>query len=193
MLVSFKYCRYSCNRLLSTMANALPNAMNKSMIEFICSARQRLETVRHCSGTMAATFPANTLAALKMGLRTHCLWLLKPVFTVYNKVIRWVEKRPKKILEHKLYPSLGMYYLCFWKDVGYSDQDVEEWKPADYAMQFPGLVEDYRKVCGPRLGCEHCISPIGVTWFPETCACGNLGNNMCVWHLKLPVKTCTLF
>ena len=48
----------------------------------------------------------------------------------------------------------------------YADQDVEEWKPADYAMQFHGLVEDYRKVCGPRLGCEDCISPIGVTWFP---------------------------
>ena len=36
----------------------------------------------------------------------------------YNKVMRRTEKRPKKILEHKLYPSLGMYYLCFWKDVG---------------------------------------------------------------------------
>ena len=60
----YKYCRYSCICLLSTMANTLPNAMNKSMIEFVCSARQRLETVRHCSGTMAATFPANTLAAV---------------------------------------------------------------------------------------------------------------------------------
>ena len=64
MIVSFKYCRYSCNRLLSTMANTLPNAMNKSLIEFICLAQQRLETVRQCSGTMAATFPANTLAAV---------------------------------------------------------------------------------------------------------------------------------
>ena len=102
----------------------------------------------------------------------------------YNNVMRRVEKRPKRILEHKLYPSLGMSYLCFWTDVGYADQDVEEWKPADYAtcMQFPGLVEDYRKVCGPslRLGCEHCISPIGVTWFPETCSCANWGNHMCV-------------
>ena len=54
----------------------------------------------------------------------------------YNKVMRRVEKRPKKILEHKLYPSLGMalYYLCFWSYVGYADHDVEEWKPADYAM-----------------------------------------------------------
>lgn len=98
----------------------------------------------------------------------------------YNKVMKRVVKRPKKILQHKLYPSLGMYYLCFWSDVGYADQDVEEWKPADYAMQFPGLVEDYRKVCGPSVGCEHCILPIGVTWFPETCSCGNLGNHMCV-------------
>ena len=61
--MSFKYRVYSCNRLLSTMANTLPNAMNKSMVEFISSARQRLETVRHCSGTMAAAFPAHTLAA----------------------------------------------------------------------------------------------------------------------------------
>ena len=40
----------------------------------------------------------------------------------YNKIMRRVEKRPKKILEHKLYPSLGMtlYYLCFWSDVGYA-------------------------------------------------------------------------
>ena len=64
MVMSFKYRSYSCNCLLSTMANTLPNAMNKSMVEFISSARQRLETVRHCSGTMAATFPAHTLAAL---------------------------------------------------------------------------------------------------------------------------------
>ena len=74
----------------------------------------------------------------------------------YNKLMRRVEKWPKKTLEHKLYghlyPSVGMYYLCVWKDVGYADQDVEERKPADYATQFPGLVEDYRKVCGPMLG-----------------------------------------
>ena len=64
VVLSFKYRVYSCNRLLSTMANTLPNAMNKSVVEFISSARQRLETVRHCSGTMAATFPAHTLAAV---------------------------------------------------------------------------------------------------------------------------------
>ena len=45
------------------MASTLLNAMNKSVIEFICSARQRLETVRHCSGAMAAAFPVRTLAA----------------------------------------------------------------------------------------------------------------------------------
>ena len=55
-------------------------------------------------------------------------------------------KSPKKILDHRKYPSLGMYYLCLWSDVGYADQDIEEWKPADYALQFEGLVEDYRKV-----------------------------------------------
>ena len=41
----------------------------------------------------------------------------------YNKVMKRVVKRPKKILAHKLYPSLGMYHLCFWTDVGYADQD----------------------------------------------------------------------
>ena len=86
----------------------------------------------------------------------------------YNKIMRRVEKRPKKILEHTVpFPGCVPGYLCFWSDVGYADQDVEAWKPADYAMQFPGLVEDYRKVCEPRLGCEHCLSPIGVTWLPE--------------------------
>ena len=65
-----------------------------------------------------------------------------------------------------------MYDLCFWSDVGYADHDDEEWKPADYVMQFPGLVEDYRKVCEPGLGCAHCITPIGATWFPKTCAYG---------------------
>ena len=45
----------------------------------------------------------------------------------YNTVMRRVVKRPKKIhvLQHQLYSSnsLGMYYLCFWSDVGYADQD----------------------------------------------------------------------
>ena len=48
----------------------------------------------------------------------------------YNKVVRRVVKRPTKILQHQLYahPSLGvtLYYLCFWLDVGYADQDEEE-------------------------------------------------------------------
>ena len=39
--------------------------------------------------------------------------------------------------------------------MGYADQVEEEWKPAGYAMQFPGLTENYRKVCEPGLGCEH--------------------------------------
>ena len=62
----------------------------------------------------------------------------------YNKVMRRVVKRPTKILQHQLYPSLGMCYLCFWPDVGYANQDEEGRKPAEYAMQFPGPVEDYR-------------------------------------------------
>ena len=27
-----------------------------------------------------------------------------------------------------------------------AQEHIEEWKPADYALQFEGLVEDYRKV-----------------------------------------------
>ena len=64
----------------------------------------------------------------------------------YNKVMVRVVKRPKKMLQHQSYPCLGMalYYLHFLSDVGYyADQDEEECKPADYAMQFPRLVEDY--------------------------------------------------
>ena len=121
---------------------------------------------------------------MKMGLWAHSLWLLKPAFTTINKVMRRTAKRPKNILERKPRPSLGMCYLCFWSDVGYRCADryqhVKEWKPAGHVMQLSGLVEDQRGVCGPRLGCGHCISPIGVTWFPAagTCSCGNLGNHM---------------
>ena len=64
----------------------------------------------------------------------------------YSRVMKRNEKRPKKVLDHKVYPTLGVWYLCIWSDVGYAGQDVEEWKPADYAMQFHGLVETYRQV-----------------------------------------------
>jgi hypothetical protein len=64
----------------------------------------------------------------------------------YSNVTKIRERRPTTILKHMRYGALGMYYLCFWTDVGYAGQDTEEWKPIDYAMQFPGLVEDYRKV-----------------------------------------------
>lgn len=64
----------------------------------------------------------------------------------YSKEMKKNEKRPKKVLDHKMWPTLGVWYLCLWSDVGYAGQDVEEWKPADYAMQFEGLVETYRQV-----------------------------------------------
>lgn len=64
----------------------------------------------------------------------------------YNKIMHIFTKRPTKILKHMDYPALGRYYLLFWHDVGYADQDIEEWKPSDFALQFEGLVEEYRKV-----------------------------------------------
>ena len=64
----------------------------------------------------------------------------------YAKATQTRERRPTKIIGHMDYQTLGRHYLCFWSDVGYADQDIEEWKAADYAMQFEGLVEDYRKV-----------------------------------------------
>ena len=64
----------------------------------------------------------------------------------YSRVTEQRERRPKTILSHEDYPSLGRYYLCLWSDVGYAGQDREEMKPPDYVMQFDGLLEDYRKV-----------------------------------------------
>ena len=74
----------------------------------------------------------------------------------YNKVMQIYSKRPTKILKHVDYPALGRYYLLFWHDVGYADQDIEEWKPSDFALQFDGLVEEYRKVhtCITYLTCD---------------------------------------
>ena len=90
--------------------------------------------------------------------------------------MRRVVKRPQKILQHKLHPSLGRYYFCFWPDVGYADQDVEEWKPADYATQFPGLVKDYRKVCGP----------VRVWTLYLTNWCHLVSQNMLMWQFGKP-------
>ena len=55
------------------------------------------------------------------------------------------EKKPKKITAHKDSRALGRSYLCLWSDVGYAGQDYSLWKPEDYVMQFPGLLEDYKK------------------------------------------------
>ena len=60
------------------------------------------------------------------------------------------EKRPTKILDHKDFNTLGRHYLLLWHDVGYADQDIEEWYPANYAKTFEGLVEDYCKVSMPH-------------------------------------------
>ena len=34
----------------------------------------------------------------------------------------------------------------WWHDVGYGGQDIQEWKPLDYCLKFPGLIEDYQAV-----------------------------------------------
>ena len=78
MVVSFKYCRCSCNYLLSTMTTTLPMTMNKTVIENIDAARQRLETARHGCGTMAATFPDYTLAASALPLGSSSAVLAPP-------------------------------------------------------------------------------------------------------------------
>lgn len=71
----------------------------------------------------------------------------------YARVTKQNERRPKEILSHEDWPSLGRYYLCRWTDVGYGGQDIEEAKPADYVMQFHGLLEDYRKVFPMHVAC----------------------------------------
>ena len=68
----------------------------------------------------------------------------------YEKENGRKDKRPTKVLSHKDYPSLGRYYLLLWHDVGYADQDIEEWKPADFALKFDGLVQDYLKGNSPH-------------------------------------------
>ena len=67
----------------------------------------------------------------------------------YSSQKGYSEKRPTKILDHKEYPNLGMYCLLLWHDVGYNDQDIEDWHPADFARSFEGLVENYRKLSEP--------------------------------------------
>ena len=64
----------------------------------------------------------------------------------YQRVTKQVEQRPKKILDHRAFKSLGLYYFCLWSDVGYGGQNIQEWKPKDCVMQFDGLLEDYRQV-----------------------------------------------
>jgi len=74
----------------------------------------------------------------------------------YNKVMQISLKPPTKSLKHVDTPALHISYLLFWHDVGYADQDIEEWKPSDFALQFDGLVEEYRKVhtCITYLTCD---------------------------------------
>ena len=74
MVVPFKYCRYSYNRLLSTLATTLPMAMSKTVIGNIDAARRRLETARHGCDTLAATFPSTTLAAERALLWDRNCW-----------------------------------------------------------------------------------------------------------------------
>ena len=82
----------------------------------------------------------------------------------YTRVTKRHERRPNKILQHQDYPQLGRYYLLLWHDPGYGGQDVEEWKPADFALQFDGLVEDYRKVWYRH--CMHLLPLLISCWYP---------------------------
>ena len=67
----------------------------------------------------------------------------------YRKARGIKEKRPTKILAHDDFGKQGRHYQLLWHDVGYADQDITEWHPADYARTFEGLVEDYKKVFHP--------------------------------------------
>ena len=39
--------------------------------------------------------------------------------------------------------KVGKFYVCFYRDVGYADQDIERAHPEDYLRQFPGFTESY--------------------------------------------------
>ena len=65
----------------------------------------------------------------------------------YRKEMGVHPKKPTKILDHKDYPALGRYYLLLWHDVGTgTDQDIEDWFSADFALTFNDLVFNYHKV-----------------------------------------------
>ena len=84
--------------------------MNKSVIERITAARQRLETVRHCSGTMAVTFPDYTLAAV-MGPDLSDPIVLLSEQRKYAKEIR--EYMTLYSLHRLLYDDIHLYIFLF--------------------------------------------------------------------------------
>jgi len=52
-------------------------------------------------------------------------------------------KRPHKILSQVIGKTVGKFYVCLYRDVGYADQDIERTHPEDYLRQFPGFIESY--------------------------------------------------
>jgi len=87
----------------------------------------------------------------------------------YEEEFGRLDKRPRKILKHTDYPTLGRHYLLLWSDRGYAGQDIEEWKPADYAKKFEGLVENYYLVSRPCLSAFCASMCLGIPSFYMQC------------------------
>jgi hypothetical protein len=68
-------------------------------------------------------------------------------------------KRPHKILSQVTGKAVGKFYVCVYRDVGYSDQDIERTHPEDYLRQFPGFIESYEAVSGipPTVYCHRAV------------------------------------
>ena len=57
-------------------------------------------------------------------------------------------KRPYKILSQVTGKTVGKFYVCLYRDVGYADQDIQKTHPENYLRQFPGFIESYEAVSG---------------------------------------------
>ena len=68
-------------------------------------------------------------------------------------------KRPYKILSQVTGKTVGKFYICLYRDVGYADQDIERTHPEDYLRQFPGFIESYEAVSGipPIVYCHRAV------------------------------------
>ena len=102
------------------------------------SSRARLRNAKNLSHEEDSTFFSGRPANLEQ------IYIQARLY--FRKVRGISERRPTKILGQQDFPGLGRHYLLLWHDVGYADQDIEEWMPANYANTFGGLVENYQKV-----------------------------------------------